>query len=103
MDILTLGLGYQDVPGLKNTGVNFLASGCRGPTTVAYQQAVECRYFEVIKEKVQYRLPTVLFGRMQDLFLYLQAFWQYLQAFKVKLGLAVRDSRLNTGGGRGFD
>ena len=29
MDILTLGLelGRQDVPGLKNTGVNFLASG----------------------------------------------------------------------------
>ena len=37
MDILTLGLGLgkvlglelgrQDVPGLKNTGVNFLASG----------------------------------------------------------------------------
>ena len=39
MDILTLGLGRvlglelgrQDVPGLKNTGVNFLASGCRRP------------------------------------------------------------------------
>ena len=39
MDILTLWLGRvlgfelgrQDVPGLKNTGVNFLASGCRGP------------------------------------------------------------------------
>ena len=33
MDILTLGLelGRQNVPGLKNTGVNFLASGCRGP------------------------------------------------------------------------
>ena len=31
MDILTLGLGLelgrQDVPGLKNIGVNFLASG----------------------------------------------------------------------------
>ena len=31
MDILTLGLGlelgHQDVPGIKNTGVNFLASG----------------------------------------------------------------------------
>ena len=46
MDILTLGLGlglegvlglelgHQDVPGLKNTGVNFLASGCRGPTNL---------------------------------------------------------------------
>ena len=43
MDILTLGLGLglgrvlgfelgrQDIPGLKNTGVNFLTSGCRGP------------------------------------------------------------------------
>ena len=42
MDILTLGLGRvlglelgrQDVPVLKNTGVNFLASGCRGPKRV---------------------------------------------------------------------
>ena len=43
MDNLTLGLGLglglgrglelgrQDVPGLKNTGVNFLMSRCRGP------------------------------------------------------------------------
>ena len=29
--MLGLELGRQDVPGLKNTGVNFLASGCRRP------------------------------------------------------------------------
>ena len=29
--VLGLELGRQDVPGLKNTGVSFLASGCRGP------------------------------------------------------------------------
>ena len=29
--MLGLELGRHDVPGLKNTGVSFLASGCRGP------------------------------------------------------------------------
>ena len=46
MDILTLGLRRvlglelerQDVPGLKNTGVNFLASGCCGPLCLTVQR-----------------------------------------------------------------
>ena len=56
MDILTLGLGRglelgrQDVPGLKNTGVNFLASGCRGPICPVTSQGYTLLMRFVVKE-----------------------------------------------------
>ena len=61
MDILTLGvglelgrvlgleLGHQDVPGLKNTGVNFVASGCRGPTILRLVKTGPKRGYQFFK------------------------------------------------------